>query len=106
MTEASDCPPAKASLVPLKIAAQPRWGRRLAQLYVGLVLYGFSSALMLRAGLGLDPWSVFHQGLAHRSGMSFGPATIVTGVAVMVFWIPLREKPGIGTLSNRVVDED
>ena len=77
--------------------------RRLIQLYLGLVLYGFSMALMLRADLGLDPWDVFHQGLAERLGWSFGTVVIVVGAAVLLFWIPLRQRPGIGTLSNIVV---
>ena len=77
--------------------------RRLAQLYAALVVYGFSTALRLRAGLGLEPWAVFHQGLAHRLGVSFGTASIITGVGVLGLWLPLGEKPGIGTLSNILV---
>lgn len=78
-------------------------GRRLAQLYLGLVLYGGSMALMLRADLGLDPWDVFHQGLATRLGWSFGTVTIVVGALVLLAWIPLRQRPGLGTVSNVVV---
>lgn len=77
--------------------------RRLAQLYFGLVLYGFSMALMLRADLGLDPWDVFHQGVANRVGWSFGTVVNVVGAAVLLLWIPLRQMPGIGTVSNIVV---
>jgi uncharacterized membrane protein YczE len=77
--------------------------RRLAQLYAALAAYGFSTALRLRARLGLDPWAVFHQGLAHRLGVSFGTASILTGIGVLGLWLPLREKPGIGTISNIVV---
>lgn len=69
----------------------------------GLVLYGFSMALMVRAGLGLDPWDVFHQGLSLRTGMTIGTASAVAGVAVLLAWIPLRNRPGIGTLANVVV---
>ena len=76
-----------------------KW-RRFAQLYAGLVVYGFSTALRVRAGLGLEPWAVFHQGLAFRTGLTIGTATIVTGVGVLGLWVPLREKPGIGTISN------
>jgi len=79
------------------------WPRRLLQLYAGLALYGFAMALMIRAGLGLDPWDVFHQGLADRLGWSFGTVTIVVGALVLLAWIPLRQGPGIGTLSNVVV---
>lgn len=75
-------------------------GRRLAQLYAGLIVYGFSTALRLRAGLGLEPWAVFHQGLSLHTGLSFGTATIVTGIGVLALWVPLREKPGVGTISN------
>jgi uncharacterized membrane protein YczE len=74
--------------------------RRLAQLYAGLVLYGASMALQIRAGLGLDPWDVFHQGVADRTGLSFGTVVIITGAVVLLAWIPLRQRPGFGTVSN------
>jgi uncharacterized membrane protein YczE len=74
--------------------------RRLAQLYAGLVLYGASMALQIRAGLGLDPWDVFHQGVSDRTGLSFGTIVIITGAFVLLAWIPLRQRPGIGTVSN------
>jgi uncharacterized membrane protein YczE len=80
-----------------------RPGRRLAQLYAGLVLYGVSTALMVRSTLGLNPWSVFHEGAAARLGWSFGVVTIATGALVVLLWIPLRQRPGIGTVSNVVV---
>ncbi|MFF7247421.1 YitT family protein [Embleya sp. NPDC008237] len=57
-------------------------------------------ALMIRAGLGLDPWDVFHQGLAERTGWSFGVVTIVVGAAVLLLWWPMRQRPGLGTVSN------
>ncbi len=74
--------------------------RRFIQLQLGLCLYGVSLALMVRANLGLDPWDVFHQGLAERAGLSLGTVLILVGAAVMLLWIPLRQKPGLGTLSN------
>jgi uncharacterized membrane protein YczE len=74
--------------------------RRLLQLYAGLVLYGVSMALQIRANLGLDPWDVFHQGLAEKTGLSFGTVTIIVGAAVLLAWIPLRQRPGLGTISN------
>lgn len=77
--------------------------RRLVQLYAGLVLYGASMALMIRAGLGLDPWDVLHQGLAERLPLSFGMVTIVVGALVLLAWIPLRQRPGVGTVSNVIV---
>src|ERR1044072_2350340 len=77
--------------------------RRLLQLYAGLILYGVSLALQIRAGLGLDPWDVFHQGISDRTGLSFGTIVIITGALVLLAWIPLRQKPGIGTVSNVIV---
>src|SRR4051794_32434415 len=77
--------------------------RRLLQLYAGLVLYGASMALQIRAGLGLDPWDVFHQGIANRTGLSFGTIVIMTGAVVLLAWIPLRQRPGLGTISNVLV---
>jgi uncharacterized membrane protein YczE len=77
--------------------------RRLVQLYAGLVLYGVSMALQIRAGLGLDPWDVFHQGVAERTGLSFGVVTMIVGAAVLLLWIPLRQLPGLGTVSNVIV---
>jgi uncharacterized membrane protein YczE len=74
--------------------------RRLLQLYAGLVLYGASMALQIRAGLGLDPWDVFHQGIANRTGLSFGTVVIITGAVVLLAWVPLRQRPGFGTVSN------
>ncbi|GAA2700801.1 YitT family protein [Micromonospora olivasterospora] len=77
--------------------------RRLTQLYAGLVLYGASMALMVRSELGLDPWDVFHQGLSRRTGLSFGTVTIAVGALVLLLWIPLRQRPGLGTVSNVLV---
>jgi uncharacterized membrane protein YczE len=77
--------------------------RRLAQLYAGLVLYGASLALQIQAGLGLDPWDVFHQGVSEKTGLSFGTVVIVVGALVLLAWIPLRQRPGIGTVSNVIV---
>ncbi|WP_405689319.1 YitT family protein [Streptomyces sp. NBC_00057] len=74
--------------------------RRLIQLYVGLALYGASSALLVRAGLGLEPWGVLHQGLAERTGLSIGIVSIIVGAAVLLLWIPIRQRPGLGTVSN------
>jgi len=77
--------------------------RRLVQLYAGLVLYGVSMALLVRSGLGVMPWDVLHQGLARQLGWSLGVVTIVVGALVLLAWIPLRERPGLGTVSNVVV---
>lgn len=86
-----------------RIARLRRWGRRLIQLYVGLVLYGVSGALMVRARLGLDPWDVLHQGLARLTHHAIGTVLIVVGALVLLLWIPLRQRPGLGTVSNVVV---
>lgn len=74
--------------------------RRLTQLFAGLTLYGASLALMLRAALGLDPWDVFHQGLSTHIGLSFGMLVNAVGALVLLAWIPLRQRPGIGTIAN------
>lgn len=77
--------------------------RRLIQLVLGLYLYGASMALLLRAGLGLDPWDVFHQGLSAHVGLSFGMLVNVVGALVLLLWIPLRQRPGVGTIANVLV---
>jgi len=77
--------------------------RRHVQLQGGLVLYGFSAALILLAGLGADPWDVLHQGLSRRTGIGTGIWVCIVGALVLLLWIPLRQRPGFGTLSNVVV---
>lgn len=77
--------------------------RRLIQLFTGLALYGISLAMFIRAGLGLDPWDVFHQGVANRTGLSIGIVVIIVSFLVLLLWIPLRQRPGFGTLCNAVL---
>ena len=77
--------------------------RRLAQLYIGLLIYGLSGALLVRSGLGLDPWDVFHQGIAEHLGLAIGTVVVLVGAAVLVLWVPLRQWPGLGTVSNAVL---
>jgi uncharacterized membrane protein YczE len=85
-------------------AAPPRrLAGRLVRLYAGLVLFGVSLALMVRADLGLGPWDVFHQGVADRTGLSIGIVVNLTAVLVLLLWIPLRQRPGLGTTSNVVL---
>jgi uncharacterized membrane protein YczE len=91
----------KQSLRPLPLRIQPVG--RLVRLYVGLVAYAVSMALMIEAKLGNQPWDVFHQGIARISGLSIGAVTVVVGAVVLLLWIPLRQRPGLGTLSNVVV---
>lgn len=74
--------------------------RRLLQLYAGLALYGASAALLVEAGLGLEPWGVLHQGLAELTGLTIGVVSIAVGAVVLLLWIPLRQRPGLGTVSN------
>lgn len=76
---------------------------RLAYLYVGLILYGTSAALQVRAGLGLDPWDVLHQGIARHVYLEIGTVSILVGALVLLAWIPLRQRPGLGTVSNVVL---
>ncbi|MFI5525437.1 YitT family protein [Streptomyces platensis] len=77
--------------------------RRLVQLYTGLTLYGVSMGLMLRAELGLEPWSVLNQGISRHTGLTIGTVTIVSGALILLLWIPLRQRPGLGTVSNVVI---
>ncbi|MFR9723100.1 YczE/YyaS/YitT family protein [Streptomyces sp. MS19] len=77
--------------------------RRLAQLLAGLALYGFSLSLLLRAALGANPWSVLYEGLALRTPLSFGAISAVVGVLVLLLWIPLRQRPTLGTVANIAV---
>lgn len=77
--------------------------RRLAQLYLGLYLYGLSGALLIRSDLGAMPWDVLSQGLSNQTGLSIGTWSVIIGALIMLLWIPLRQKPGLGTLSNVIV---
>lgn len=77
-----------------------RLPRRLVQLYAGLTLYGVSAALLVRGGLGLEPWGVLHQGLSELTGLTMGVVSIVVGAVVLLLWIPIRQRPGLGTVSN------
>jgi uncharacterized membrane protein YczE len=74
--------------------------RRLTQLILGLSLYGASVGVMVRANLGLGPWSVFHQGVANHTGLTIGLITNGVGALLLLLWIPLRQRPGIGTIGN------
>jgi uncharacterized membrane protein YczE len=80
-----------------------RLARRVLQLYSGLVLYAVSMALVINSDLGNMPWDVFHQGLARWTGLCIGFWVIAVGLVVLLGWIPLRERPGIGTVSNILV---
>jgi len=77
-----------------------RWPRRLGQLYAGLALYGFSMALVIRAALGVTPWDVLHLGLIPLTHRTVGEISIAVGALVLLCWVPLRQRPGLGTVSN------
>lgn len=87
---------------PLPVLAGPRaiWSRRIGQLVVGLFLYGIGLALMVRAGIGVAPWDVLSQGIAHRTGLPFGLVTNILGALVLLLWIPIRVRVGVGTVAN------
>jgi uncharacterized membrane protein YczE len=88
-------------MLPLPSRSELR--RRLPRLLAGLVLFGVAIACMVRADLGLPPWDVLHQGVSERTGLAMGTSAIIVGVAVLLLWIPLRERVGIGTLANAVI---
>lgn len=77
-----------------------RWVRRITQLLLGLFFYGIAIALMVRAGIGVSPWDVLTQGLVVQTGLAFGLLTNLIGVVVLLLWIPLRQRPGVGTVLN------
>jgi uncharacterized membrane protein YczE len=81
----------------------PHLGRRIVQLVIGLVLFGIGIGLMLQSGLGVPPWDVLHQGLAHRFGLTVGIWSIIVSVAVLLLWLPLRQPYGLGTLLNALI---
>jgi uncharacterized membrane protein YczE len=95
--------PGLTDLGPIAQFRAGRLGRRLPQLYVGLVLYGASLAMMIRGDLGLAPWDVLHSGLTHHLPITIGQAVVLMSFVVLIGWIPLREMPGIGTISNALV---
>ncbi len=94
---------ALTDLGPIAQLRAGRLGRRLVQLYAGLLLYGFSIALMVRSHLGLAPWDVLHSGLTKWFPIDIGQALVIVSFVVMLGWIPLREMPGVGTVSNAIV---
>ena len=83
--------------------ANSRWDLsplRVLILFFGLAIFGLGDSLFIQAGIGNAPWTVFAEGLTYKTGMSIGFATFVISVFVLLLWIPLKEKPGFGTLSN------
>lgn len=92
--------PVLARMSPVQQLRAGRLPLRLTQLLFGLVLYGITLALMIRAGLGNAPWDVLHQGLARHLPLSIGEVLIIVSLIVLVLWIPIREVPGLGTICN------
>ncbi|WP_435771542.1 YczE/YyaS/YitT family protein [Nocardioides sp. SYSU DS0651] len=95
--------PQLADLGPVAQLRAGRLPRRLLQLFVGLVLYGVSLALMVLGDIGLAPWDVLHSGATRHLPITLGQAVVVFSFLVLLLWIPLREKPGLGTIANAVV---
>ena len=91
----------RAALTALK--PPPPAVRRLVQLYAGLLLFGVSSSMLLLGALGVDPWDVFHQGLSRRFGLGVGTWALIVSGGVLVLWVPLRQRPGLGTISNAIL---
>lgn len=89
-----------------RLFAVPPWPevrRRLLPLLVGLVLCGIAFGCIVQAELGLDPWNVLHQGIADRTGIRIGTVSIFVGIVVVLAWIPMRQRLGIGTVANAIV---
>jgi uncharacterized membrane protein YczE len=83
--------------------SSPALATRLVLLYIGLVLFGVSLGLLVRAEVGLPPWDVLHQGIAERVDLALGTVVIIVSMIVLLLWIPLRQRPGLGTISNAIV---
>ncbi|HEX5510872.1 MAG TPA: hypothetical protein VFX41_04105 [Actinomycetales bacterium] len=86
-----------------RAASGRRLPRRLVQLYAGLVLFGVSMGMVVRSALGNIPWDVLHQGLSQVTGLPFGTVAVIVSLLVLLLWVPLRERPGLGTISNALV---
>ena len=95
--------PGLTDLGPVAQLRAGRLGRRLPQLFVGLVLYGVSLAMMVRGDLGLAPWDVLHSGLTRHLPITLGQAVVLISFVVLLLWIPLREMPGLGTIANALL---
>ena len=103
MTATLEAPRSLALLNPIQQLKAGQLPRRLVQLYLGLTLYGASMGLMIQGNLGLDPWDVLHSGITKHLDVSFGTVVIAMSFVVLLAWIPLRQWPGLGTISNAIV---
>lgn len=105
MTRTDSAPASRplANLGPLEQLRAGHMPRRLAQLIVGLAIYGASMAMVVRAALGVIPWDVLHTGLIQHIPISFGQMSILVSLAVLLAWVPLRQMPGLGTIANALL---
>jgi uncharacterized membrane protein YczE len=103
VTATVEAPRSLALLNPIQQLKAGQLPRRLVQLYLGLTLYGASMGLMIQGNLGLDPWDVLHSGITKHLDVSFGTVVIAMSFVVLLAWIPLRQWPGLGTISNAIV---
>ncbi|MGA1713725.1 MAG: hypothetical protein ACO4CS_20770, partial [bacterium] len=76
---------------------QSNFALRLAKLLIGLFIYGIGVALTVKAEIGIAPWDVLAQGISKQTGISFGIATVCVSIMVLLLWIPLKVKPGLGS---------
>jgi uncharacterized membrane protein YczE len=86
--------------------AAHRWDlspKRVTILIVGLAIFGLGDGVIIQSGLGNAPWSVLAQGISLKSGLSIGTSTLIIGAFVLSLWIPLKERPGFGTLANILI---
>jgi uncharacterized membrane protein YczE len=103
MNDRLRAPATSADMLDRRRPGRRRLPRRLIQLYAGLILYGVSMGLLVRAQLGVIPWDVLHQGLSRQLGLSMGTVVIAVSLLLLIAWIPLRERPGVGTISNALL---
>ena len=85
---------------PEQLEFRDRIGRRLVRCLVGLALFATGISLQMNANIGAPPWDVFHQGVAKQTEISIGRIIVMTGFALLLLWIPLKQKPGLGTILN------
>lgn len=90
-------------ILPITVTSRRDLGERLAQLLFGLVLYGFAIAMMIRGGIGVAPWDVLSLGIARHIPLGPGVITVLTSIVVLILWIPLKQRPGLGTLLNALL---
>ncbi|MGX1585787.1 membrane protein YczE [Microbacterium sp. NPDC055502] len=93
----------RSILLPVRATSPRDLAERLVQLVIGLMLYGIALAFMVRGGIGVAPWDVLALGVAGRSGLGYGAITVLVSIVVLLLWIPLRQRVGLGTLLNALL---